>query len=250
MDLPAGLTPEMMDNLARFFSQPNQAAYVRPSGLLQPNQMRGYNPRYQYKYREYPKALTPPRIQVRDANHERDLRVQWGTPLPWNNDDDGRDLIREYYTTQEYPKMVTPPQVIVQSAADEKSKLAAWRAESGEAGDDMQAGYPKWLFHAEKPAEFVNGRDEETALGQGWYTTPAEAMSAARPKTPAVPGDRRVVVPQHQSGPIKYSPEEEAERIDLMARAAKHKVQYHVQWGTPRLRREVEEAEAKAREPA
>lgn len=234
--LPPGLTPEMMANLAAFLAaQPAKQNVSRPNGLLQPNQIRGYNANYKYEFREYPKALTPPRMTVRDANHERTLRVEWGRPLPWNNDLDGAPRIAEYYGTESYPKEIVPPQIVVFTRAEEDAKLAAWRAEAGDEPLNRDADYPKWLFHPDKPALMVATRDEEIALGRGWFSTPAEAQSASKPKGPSTA--------KYVSN--RMTPEEEAERIDLVERAAKVNLQFYPQWSSARLKREVEELEAK-----
>ena len=34
-------------------------------------------------------------------------------------------------------------------------------------------GYPKWKYHAEKPALIVHSEEEEKALGKGWAESPA-----------------------------------------------------------------------------
>lgn len=242
LELPAGLTQEMMESIAAFFTaqqdQLNQAP--RPRGLLTANQIRGVNPRYKYTFKEYPKALTPPPIQVRDAKHERDLRVQWQKPLPWNpNDPDGKELINDYYASQEYPREVNPPQIVVRSPEEEHAVIAGWKAEGRIKPGDVMAstGYPKWKFHAEKGASFVKTREDEQELGRGWYDTPLEAQKSAAASVGMDLGPKR-----------RLTPEEEKE--DLLARATKVGVEANSQWGLPRLRREVEEAEVRAAKKA
>lgn len=38
--------------------------------------------------------------------------------------------------------------------------------------------YPKWLFHATKPAVVVDDEAGEQDLGLGWFSTPAEAADS------------------------------------------------------------------------
>lgn len=44
--------------------------------------------------------------------------------------------------------------------------------------------YPKWLYHATKPATLVENEKEEKALGGGWYDNPAKAKPPVQPPTP------------------------------------------------------------------
>jgi len=250
-ELPPGLTPEMMANLAAFLAnQPIKDMYVRPSGTLPQNQIRGYNPRYVYSYKEFPKALTPPPTIVKNEAHERTLRVQWGTPLPWNSGEgDGRETIAGYYAGQDYPKEVPTPQVIVYTAQEEAAKLAEWRAAHGGEGAHPATPYPKWLFHPDKPAIYVMTSDQEVGLGPNWFDTPKAAQDAVKSKVrPDVRTEIQATTTRPGMVNGRYSLDEEAERIDLMARADRLSVTFHPQWGTPRLKREVEEAESKARE--
>jgi hypothetical protein len=179
--MAAGITPEIMAALSSFFStQPTNPP--RPSGLLQPNQIRGVNPRYQYVYREFPKALTPPDILVRDELMERDLRARWGAPLPWPEgiQPNGMNPVAAYYAGQHYPKTMTPPQVLVNSRDEEESLMASWNIERPAGDSNAEVTYPRWMFHASEPATLISNRDHELALGPGWYPTPNEALNAAR----------------------------------------------------------------------
>lgn len=180
MNLPPGVTLEQMQRIAAFFAQ-NAVAPPRPSGTLQPNQIRGVDPRYQYAFREYPKALNPPPITVTNEAQERTYRLQWQQPLPWNSGGpEDRMMVETYYATRVYPIMMNPPQVVVYSIEEEEAKIAAWQAEGGTVEPSSGVRYPRWLFHAEKGGQFVANRDAENALGRGWFTSPKDAMDAAQ----------------------------------------------------------------------
>lgn len=40
--------------------------------------------------------------------------------------------------------------------------------------------FPKWLYHAHKPAVVVDDADAEEDLGEGWFDTPAEAKESVQ----------------------------------------------------------------------
>jgi len=220
MELPQGLTPEVLKNIQDFMaSQPAKQEYVRPSGLLKSDQVRGVNPRYRYEYREYPKALTPPKITIRDANHERQLRNSWHMPLPWGTDDDGKALTANYYAEAVYPRDVQPPQIVVNNAQEEAAKLAEWRVDGSGAKGSV---YPKWLFHAEKGGQMVSSRDAEIALGGGWFDTPAGALAS-----------------------LKKEAASASDSLDgLRETAVALGIGVDKRWGEKRLRDEIESAEA------
>lgn len=215
--LPEGVTPEMMQAIAAFM-QSQQAALqrARPSGTLQPNQIRGVNPNYRYKYREFPKALDPPSVTVVSVAQERTLRARWNQPLPWAD----RDMMDAYYDAQEYPKEMLPPQVVVNSSEEEESMLASWHGKTG------RVNYPRWMFHAEKEAVMVRSHDEQVALGAGWFPTVKEAIAAA------------------QADVRNYK--QPSEREQLMDKAHQMGIEFKPQWSTDRLREAVEAAEKEA----
>ena len=215
--LPEGMTPDMMAAIAAFMQQQQQALNrARPSGILQPNQIRGVNPNYKYKYREFPKALDPPPVTVTDAPQERTLRSRWNQPLPWGD----KDMVEAYYGEQEYPKEMLPPQVVVNSPEEEESMLASWHGKTG------RVNYPRWMFHAEREAVLVRSHDDQVALGAGWFPTVKEAIESAQ---------AAVRVSKNPS-----------EREDLMNRAHQLGIEFKPQWSTDRLRDAVSAAEKEA----
>lgn len=226
-NVPPGMTPAMIQAaLAYLLSQAQQNA-PRPSGLLQAHQIRGVNPSYKYEYREYPKALTPPDIEIQNAAEERALRVKWREPLPWQaNDPAGAELIRVFYEEAEYPKRVTPPQVFVADMAEEAAVRAQWQAEFGVDGGIV---YPAWFFHVSKQPAMVHSAAQRDALGAGWYQTPQEAVDAAK----------------GVQAPVQAS--EEIERARLLARADELGVSVDARMKTPRLRNIVDKAEEEAK---
>lgn len=170
--LPAGLTPDMMAAIAQYFAAQQVLARTapRPSGLLQPSQIRGVDLGTPYVYREFPKALNPPADTINSSVEERNWRAKHKQPLPW----DDRLMVDTYYQTRSYPVSMKPPQIVVHTAQDEKAKLAEWNMSGGD-----RISYPRYLFHPAMGAKFVNSIDEEQALGDGWFGTPSEAMDEA-----------------------------------------------------------------------
>src|SRR5215831_7134590 len=186
VNLPDGMSLQSITAALQFLaSQSALKAYKRPSGLLQPNMIRGVDPNYVYEYRPYPKAITPPDVIIADAAEEKKLRVKWNRPLPWGmHEPNGAQYIREYYERQEYPKRETPPVVIVADAVEEAGVRAGWRTEFGSDGGIM---YPAWFFSATAKPVLVSNAREREKLGEGWYENPAEALAAARGKPEPVP---------------------------------------------------------------
>lgn len=225
--LPPGLTPGMLEQLAKFFAaQP--VVTVRPSGLLKVDQVRGRNPNYQYVFHEFPKMLTPPSVRVMNAGDEKRLRSQWKTPLPWDGPG-ALDAVADYYDTQSYPKIMTPPQVVVYSADEERAKRSAWRAEGGD--DYVEDAYPKWLFHPTQKPQFVTTREQEISMGKGWFATPAEAQEAAERL-----GSSEGVEPAINKAALLA----EANRLGIVCNNS---------WGIPRLTKAIEDAKAEQKEP-
>ena len=126
INLPPNINPAILAAALQYLQAQAQQMAPRPSGVLQPHQIRGVNPQYKYEYKEFPKALTPPDWEIKDAKQERDLRVRWRRPLPWSDQADGKDLTAQYYAEQEYPKRETPPQIIVNDTTEEAAVRAAW----------------------------------------------------------------------------------------------------------------------------
>jgi hypothetical protein len=44
--------------------------------------------------------------------------------------------------------------------------------------------YPRWRYHATKPATLVESDKDEKALGGGWFDNPAQAKPSIQPPTP------------------------------------------------------------------
>lgn len=230
VNLPEGMSLNVITAALQFLATQAQELAERPSGVLQPNQIRGVKKNYKYEFREFPKALNPPEVEVKDATQERRMRVKWNRPLPWPvHDTQGREYIVQYYDSQEYPKRMTPPQVVVQDANEEAAVRAGWQAEYGESGGRM---YPAWLFHSALAPVYVNSRVEEEKLGDGWYTNPQDAVNAAKGVKPVVQAS------------------EELERADLIKRAETLDVQIDARMKTPKIRQLVETAEEKAKKVA
>jgi hypothetical protein len=229
MNLPDGMTPQAIMAALQYLSTQTQASqYKRPSGVLPPSMMRGVNPAYVYEFREYPKALTPPDVEVANDQEERQLRIKWRMPLPWMiNDPEQREFIAEYYRVQEYPHRMTPPQIIVHDEAHEAAVKAAWRAEYGE---DAVRLYPAWYFHASQPPVLVSSAKEREKLGDGWYDAPSKAIDAARGRAPMTKG------------------KDELDRISLMKLAEGLDIKVDERMKTPRIRQMVEAAQEKLAE--
>lgn len=169
----AGISQEQFQQIMSFMATLPAARPPRPSLVMTPSQMRGVNPNYKHVHREYPKALNPPEVAVKDRHHEAKLRLEWKTPLPWNAVDD-KEVIEGYYTLQEYPKTMAPPQIIVNSEDEEEQQISAWRA----AGRGAGANYPRFMFHPKLPAVRVASLAERNSLGAGWYDSADEAIVA------------------------------------------------------------------------
>ena len=231
MNLPAGMSPQAIQAALAFLAtQTSQGRAHRVSGLLPQNMIRGYNPDYVYEYQPYPKALTPPDIEVADAKQEAALRAKWNDPLPWpRNEPQGQEYIRAYYAEREYPVRMTPPQIIVQDASEEAAVRAGWQAEYGMGEAKL---YPAWKFHPAKRPVLVNNAREEDALGDGWYDQPDEAQAAASGRKPAVPAS------------------EELDRQTLIELAGELGIHIDARMKTPALREKVRSAQDRAKETA
>jgi hypothetical protein len=229
VNLPEGMSPQaIMAALQYLATQTAAAQYQRPSGVLPASMMRGVNKSYTYEFRPYPKALTPPDIEVTSDREEKALRIKWKMPLPWAvNDPEQREFIAEYYARREYPVRMTPPQIIVQDEAHEDAVKAAWRAEYGE---DAVRLYPAWFFHATQAPVLVGNAKELEKLGQGWFPTPTQAIDAAR-------GVR---------APVKAA--DELERDRLMKLAANLDIRVDERMKTSKIRSLVEAAQEKIAE--
>jgi len=229
LNLPDGMTPQAIMAALQYLAQQAQAAaYQRPSGVLPPSMMRGVNKSYVYEYKEFPKALQPPDIEVSDDKEEKALRIKWKLALPWaTNDPEQRGFIAEYYAQQSYPHRMTPPQIMVNDEQHEAAVRAAWRAEYGE---DAVRLYPAWFFHASQPPALVNNPKEKEKLGPGWHDTPAKAMDAAKGIRAAVPAS------------------EELERMNLIKLAGDLDIKVDERMKTARIRQMVEAAQEKIAE--
>lgn len=227
-NLPAGMTTQQIQAALAFVASQAVRQQHRPSGLLPANMIRGVDPNYVYEYREFPKALTPPDVEVKDAKEEASLRVRWKMPLQWQaNDPQGAEYIRAYYVEREYPVRMTPPQVIVNDEAEEDAIRAGWRAEYGSAERRL---YPLWRFHATKPPVYCKTAREEEALGEGWHDSPGEAAEAAKSKPAASAAD-------------------ELDRAALLDLAAELGIQIDGRTKTPAIRDKVRAAQDRAKEP-
>lgn len=183
-------------------------------------------PNKPYAYRAYPKALTPPKVIVNSADHELELRAQWGTPLPYDGDTSGAGNRQSYFLRQNYPKQMTPPQVIVENAEEERRVLASWMVGGTDPVESQK--WPQYRFSAEGGGILVDNAAEAEALGPGWYLTPAEAVEAAKAQ------DRfRGAAPAASSG------SEENERAELYRLAEERMIKVNKHWSTERLRRAV-----------
>lgn len=234
-ELPPGLTPQMLQNIVAFLTAQAAQQAPRPSGTLQPNQIRGVNPAYRYSYREYPKALTPPPVEVKNEQEERTLRVRWNQPLPWPDvePNGSASRVEAYYMLREYPTFMQPPQIVVQTAEEEEAKLASWNV-----GGSSRVKYPRYMFHAEKGGAMVNSAMEEHALGAGWYATPAEAMQAAFSKMKET-DQRQGLTSSSNQTPVDGASDREA----LLARAKELGIDAKPSWGTKRLMDAIDAAE-------
>lgn len=228
LNLPPGVNAAMIAATLQYLQAQAEQNAPRPSGLLQKHMIRGVNKNYKYEYREFPKALTPPDIEVADAKQERQLRVKWSRPLPWDaTKPEGQALIAQYYEEQVYPKRETPPQIVVQDANEEASVRAAWQMEYGESAGII---YPAWFFHVTKQPVMVSNSKQRDALGKGWFATPSEAMDAAKGIT----------------APVKL--DEQEEREALIRRADELGVSYDMRMKTPKIKQLVQQAEREREE--
>lgn len=218
--LPPGLTPDMMAAIAGYFAEQQTLAkqYVRPKGILQPNQIRGVNPNYQYRFQEFPKAITPPPVVVNNEGEERTFRTRDGQPLPWEKP----EMAVEYYKLRQYPVRMQPAQIVVHTAADENARRAEWNLQAPD-----QVSYPRWLFSATEPPRMVYSIGEEDALGNSWYPTVKEAIEAA---TRMVAGDTM-----------------RNERQALIDKATQLNVQFNPAWGNKRISDAIDASEAKTK---
>lgn len=225
--LPAGITPEMMAAMAKFFASLPSADIPRPTGRLQANQIRGVNPNYQHVYKPYPKALNPPSVIVRSVEEERRFRTVFGMPLPWNAaQPDQREYMSDYFSSQDYPKKMVPPQIIVQSADEEIAVKAGWRSHDEEA--DQTVLYPRWLFHDTEAPVMVQSVEQEESLGEGWYPS----MGALREAM------------ANRSDPGEQTIEEALSKDKLLDKAIKMGIKgVDKRWSEDRLRNAIAKAE-------
>ena len=231
MNLPAGMTTQAIQAALAFLaSQTSNARQHRVSGLLPANMIRGVNPDYVYEFQPYPKALTPPDVEVTDAKQEAALRTKWNDQLPWaRNEPEGQELIRAYYSEREYPVCMTPPQIVVQDASEEAAVRAGWQAEYGMGEAKL---FPAWKFHPSKKPVLVNNQREEAALGDGWFDQPDEAQSAAAGRKPAVPAS------------------DELDRQTMIELAGQLGIQIDARMKTPALREKIRVHQERAKETA
>lgn len=216
--LPPGLTPEMMASIATYFAEQQALAkqHVRPKGILQPNQIRGVDPNYSYRYREFPKALTPPPVIVADEAEERTFRVKRGQPLPWEKP----EMAVEYYKLRQYPVKLQPSQILVHSSEEERATKASWNLQAPD-----HVSYPRWLFNPMEAPRMVSSASEEDALGKDWFPTIKEATDAA---TKLSAGDTV-----------------RAERQALVDEATTLGVQFNLAWPNKRLADAIADAKKK-----
>lgn len=212
-NLPAGMTPAQMQQIAAYLKQQDMAVkeYQRPTGILEKSQIRGVNPRYQYEFQEYPKALTPPPETVTSESEERTLRSQKRILLPW----DAPAMVDMYYRDRKYPVKISLPQVIVQDEDEEARVLASWNVD----GVDRVA-YPRYLFHPTQQPKMVRSVEEEQGLGTNWFATIAEAAEAA--------------------GKEAESNKARNERLALMQEATKVGAKFEPSWGNKRIQEAID----------
>lgn len=178
MSLPERFTQDDLSQISAFLAEQRRASQQKPlNGLIPPEHIRGNDPNYRYKFREYPKALTPPAEHISDADAERRFRVKYNDRLPYQGDD-APAMIAEYYALATYPKNMTPPQVIVNTIQEEEAVLAGWNATMPKRSDRIT--YPRWMFHGSKEPVLVSNIGQEQALGADWYPTAAEAVKSVR----------------------------------------------------------------------
>ncbi len=148
---------------------------VDPRPLLQPGDAPGYVKSKRIDYVEYPKAIYPPKVVVKNRFDEERCRQEWKQPLPWLPNSE-KAAIDAYYAQQTYPKVMEPPPLMVESAKEEAIVRASWKDTGAEAVDTDS--YPKTFFHLTLPPVVVRTREEEEALGPGWYPTIAAVIAA------------------------------------------------------------------------
>lgn len=74
--------------------------------------------------------------------------------------------------------------------------------------------YPKWLYHATKPAQIVEDADKHAEAGPGWYATPGEAAAA---ETEAPVSDTSTPVDPAPPASIDAAAQDDAEAKSLYA---------------------------------
>ena len=221
MSIPERFTPDDLAQIASFLAEQRRASQQKPlGGLLPPEHIRGNDPNYRYKYREYPKALTPPAEHIADADAERRFRVKYKDRLPYDGDD-APAKIAEYYALASYPKKMEPPQVIVNTIQEEESVLAGWNA--GTPGRKERVTYPRWMFHGSKEPVLVSNINQEQALGRDWYPTVGEAMNSVKEAMVST----RVAEENDERSVLLHELEERGGKADR-------------RWSTDRLRAELD----------
>lgn len=185
------------------------------------------NPKESYEHQEYPKALYPPKVSITSADHELEMRAQWGTPLPYGGDAAAFRHQESYFTRQTYPKLMQPPHIEVNSPEEERRVLASWKMSGADPVEKAQ--WPKWRFHATEDAKLVQSEDEASKLGPGWYATIREALAEER--------DKQAIRAQANSPEVQAT--EEEERATLYKVAAENFIKVDKRWATDKLRKAV-----------
>lgn len=83
--------------------------------------------------------------------------------------------------------------------------------------------FPKWKYHAEYAAETVEDKEEEEALGEGWFDTPAEATQGA--EAPAYTEEERLeLLAKAKSMGLKPAKQASAESLaaSIAAKESEH----------------------------
>lgn len=71
------------------------------------------------------------------------------------------------------------------------------------------SNYPKWKYHAEKPAVIVQSEEAEKALGAGWVESPADLKKqeapAVKPSAPVEKPAAEAPAPEAKPAPKRKS---------------------------------------------